>query len=193
MGLDMYLERAPRYRGATMKDISAVENYLGWLENKKKDNKYSKCTLEEWCGMKKAPSVDYLSFYADHYKAHYSDWDKEHQHPLMSITEQVGYWRKANAIHNWFVNNVQDGVDDCAFHNEVTKEYLEELRDICHEVLCNHDLAESLLPTQSGFFFGSTVYDEWYIDDLKKTIDIVDKVLETTNFDTHMIYYVSSW
>ena len=44
-------------------------------------------------------------------------------------------WRKANQIHNWFVENVQDGIDDCSYHNEVTKEILEELLDICQRVL----------------------------------------------------------
>jgi len=29
------------------------------------------------------------------------------------IEENVGYWRKANHIHAWFVENVQNGVDDC--------------------------------------------------------------------------------
>ena len=26
---------------------------------------------------------------------------------------EIGYWRKANAIHGWFVNNLADGVDEC--------------------------------------------------------------------------------
>jgi len=25
------------------------------------------------------------------------------------IEEEVGYWRKANAIHSWFVKNIQNG------------------------------------------------------------------------------------
>lgn len=29
------------------------------------------------------------------------------------IDEQVAYWRKANAIHKWFVDNVQEGNDNC--------------------------------------------------------------------------------
>lgn len=32
---------------------------------------------------------------------------------VKEITEEVGYWRKANAIHGWFVDNVQKGNDDC--------------------------------------------------------------------------------
>ena len=54
-------------------------------------------------------------------------------------------------------------------------------------------VAEELLPTQSGFFFGGTGYDEYYIEDVKETIDIITNVLETTDFDKEMIYYVSSW
>ena len=54
-------------------------------------------------------------------------------------------------------------------------------------------VAEELLPSTSGFFFGSTDYDEYYVDDIKNTIDIINKVLETTDFDTQMLYYGSSW
>lgn len=51
-----------------------------------------------------------------------------------SLFEEVGYWRKANAIHKWFVENVQNGEDDCGRY-EVSKEQLEELLDVCKEVL----------------------------------------------------------
>jgi uncharacterized cofD-like protein len=120
-------------------------------------------------------------------------WDKEQKYGYSRIVENVGYWRKANAIHLWFVVNVQDGEDDCCYHREVTKEDLEELRDICHEVLCNPDVADDVLPTTAGFFFGSTDYDEWYMEDLRNTMDIIEEVLKTTDFDKEMIYYVSSW
>ena len=43
---------------------------------------------------------------------------------------EIIYWRKANAIHKWFVENVQEGVDDCGEY-EVTVEQLTELRDLC--------------------------------------------------------------
>lgn len=33
--------------------------------------------------------------------------------PVTYIYVKVGYWRKANAVHKWFVENVQDGVDEC--------------------------------------------------------------------------------
>jgi len=49
--------------------------------------------------------------------------------------EEVGYWRKANAIHRYFVDAVQNGEDDCLFHNEVTPEILEDLRDRCKRII----------------------------------------------------------
>ena len=41
------------------------------------------------------------------------------------------------------------------------------IRLICDKVLDDNSLAEELLPTRSGFFFGSTDYDEWYFEDIK--------------------------
>ena len=140
-----------------------------------------------------------------------------------SLEEEVGYWRKANQIHNWFVQNVQKGNDDCDSY-EVTKEQLERLLSICKEVInktdlaegkiingqrmtdhgwqniyedgkviINTSLAEKLLPTINGFFFGSTEYDEYYINDLKDTVEIIENVLESTDFFKQAIFYCSSW
>jgi len=35
---------------------------------------------------------------------------------VSEITEDVGYWRKDNHIHQWFVKNCQGGVDDCGLY-----------------------------------------------------------------------------
>ncbi|GAA0260165.1 hypothetical protein [Rhodanobacter caeni] len=32
---------------------------------------------------------------------------------VSGVTVRVGYWRKFDALHRWFVSNVQEGVDDC--------------------------------------------------------------------------------
>ena len=32
---------------------------------------------------------------------------------VKEITFERGYWRKANQIHSWFVENVQNGEDNC--------------------------------------------------------------------------------
>lgn len=96
---------------------------------------------------------------------------------------QVGYWRKANEIHSYFLKNCgprdHDGevIDDCGDIYIETK-ILENLLENCKQVLNDHSLAPILLPTQSGFFFGSTEYDDYYFEDLEDTIKILEPVIE---------------
>jgi hypothetical protein len=191
MGLDMYLNRCDR-RDWGFRDIDIYEA--------KED---------------KPKLYEAIKPYLHKRGSEYYSWE--------SIFEDVGYWRKANAIHRWFVENVQDGEDDCGYY-EVSKEQLEELLKTCIEVrdlskleqgwvkngeifkngmwcpcmeegeyIINPEIAEELLPTTSGFFFGSTNYDQWYMENIVDTIDILTKVLETTDFDVDMIVYGSSW
>lgn len=105
--------------------------------------------------------------------------------------EEVGYWRKANAIHQWFVDNVQNGIDECQ-ETLVKRDKLVELLNICEEVKKHPKRAPQLLPTQSGFFFGGTEYDDWYFAAIEHTIKILKKVLKTDDKNTE-IYYQSSW
>ena len=113
---------------------------------------------------------------------------------MMLIYEdnQIASWRKANAIHKWFVDNVQDGVDDCGDY-KVTKEQLIELHNACNDVLADPNLAEQLLPTQGGFFFGETNYDDGYIYDLENTVRIINEILKTKPYCLDELYYSSSW
>jgi hypothetical protein len=97
-------------------------------------------------------------------------------HNSLSISVQAMYWRKANAIHDWFVQNVQDGEDNCGSY-EVSREQLAELSALCDKVLKDHDLAQELLPPSEGFFFGGTELDEWYFGSLQETKDGIDKLL----------------
>lgn len=105
------------------------------------------------------------------------------------VIEEVGYWRKQNQIHQWFVENVQNGVDNCGEYC-VSKGQLEDLLEICKKILNDNSLAEELLPTASGFFFGGTEYDEWYFDGIQNTIEILEEALSDTSAD---YYYSSSW
>jgi hypothetical protein len=110
-----------------------------------------------------------------------------HSKSIIYILEDFAYWRKANHIHKWFVDKVQDGVDNCAMYYVPGCKLL-ELLDLCKQVKENHNLAEELLPTQSGFFFGDTAYDEYYFDEIDITIKRLKDVKEEDEF-----YYSSSW
>jgi hypothetical protein len=96
---------------------------------------------------------------------------------IEEIVEKIAYWRKANAIHDWFVRNVQGGVDECQ-PSAVSLDQLQELVGLCKKVLENRDEAHDLLPTASGFFFGGTDYDEWYFKKLEDTIAMLEPVIE---------------
>ena len=95
--------------------------------------------------------------------------------PVREVSAMIGQWRKTNAIHNWFVENVQDGEDDCRPY-WVDLATLDELRDICIRLLATKDekAAAELLPVAEGFFFGSQEYDGWYWKDLEYTVDVID-------------------
>jgi len=140
------------------------------------------------------------------------------------ITEEVAYWRKANAIHDWFVQNCQEGNDDCKEY-EVSRLQLQELLDACILVRDNSKLvdgnikngstfengkekpiiekgkyiedpsvAKDLLPSASGFFFGSTDYDQYYIDDINNTIKMLEAELSINyGSDEPEYYYRASW
>lgn len=107
------------------------------------------------------------------------------------ISLDAMYWRKANAIHGWFVNVVQYGEDDCKEY-EVDREQLETLRDLCKDILEHpDDERETDLEPTEGFFFGSYKKDEWYYEDLKNTVEGLDKVLALP--DEYSFHYQASW
>lgn len=100
------------------------------------------------------------------------------------------YWRKANAIHNFFVSICQDGNDDQR-EAYVTFEVLKDLMERCDAILktvekdddnnvvgINEELCEDTLPTKSGFFFGDTSYDEWYVGDLEYTSKLLHAMFD---------------
>lgn len=111
--------------------------------------------------------------------------------PVKEITVEAGYWRKANAIHKWFVDNCQRGVDECQ-ETYVDREDLGKLLAVVNQVLDDNSLASELLPPQSGFFFGSTEIDEYYIEELKYTKELLEKILSSSD-DKWEFYYRSSW
>lgn len=108
---------------------------------------------------------------------------------ITHVVEEIGYWRKANQIHAWFVKNVQDGEDECRPH-DVSREQLAALLALVEVVLADPPGAPALLPTQAGFFFGNTDYDDDYIADLEHTRDVLTTALALEDAD---FSYRSSW
>lgn len=141
-------------------------------------------------------------------------FDMPHCKNVDKYFKELAYWRKANAIHNWFVKNVQAGVDDSEPY-PVLREQLTDLLNTCKTVLdCSELLppcmlfvdpnkaynqlikdptvARELLPTLDGYFFGSTEYDSNYVYDIEKTIKFVTEILDKVDFENNTVFY-NSW
>jgi hypothetical protein len=150
-----------------------------------------------------------MFLYADNYFSGYNETEKERTDAILSLANmnelksdhgsivvrvEAAYWRKANAIHRWFVDNVQDGKDDCGIYyvSDVT---LVELKAVCDRVLANPSLAMDILPPGQGFFFGTYEIDELYLISLKYTSDRIKYLMEVQNskMDGFIFYYTSSW
>lgn len=120
---------------------------------------------------------------------------------ISAIVERVMYWRKANAIHAWFVRMTQNGRDECQ-ESDVTRDQLVTLTELCETLLAEYAAdpvaatvsAKRLLPTQDGFFFGSTDYDEGYWADVCDTATDLRTLLNTTpDVWTVSFTYYASW
>ena len=113
MGLDMYLYRTKKVDGLEVEDYEKVDNAISNLVN-------------DFIDIEKSMSADdYNPAYVEFNevvaeRGKYSKW--------LSIFEDIGYWRKANQIHNFFVHECQDGIDECQL-SIITKDKLEDLLD----------------------------------------------------------------
>lgn len=117
--------------------------------------------------------------------------NENHDLQFAEVKLQVGYWRKANAIHKYFIDKCAGGNDDCR-EMYVSKDHLQDIVWRCKTILMDKRRAQELLPTQSGFFFGSTDYDEWYYEDLEHTIPMLEKILKNAPEDWDF-EYLASW
>lgn len=183
MGLDMYLNE---------------EMYLGM-----------------WDHMKDEPEYELAKKVID-----LTGLEPDSRSPHITVEVCRIYWRKANQIHNWFMNNTRVLQQDVS--SEVSRKDLATLAHTCRDVLEDANLVDAkvvngqilvegewqdvlengkvlmnpqkaidLLPTMSGFFFGSTEYDQWYIEDLERTVERIHAVLEEPK--SEWFTYKASW
>lgn len=111
--------------------------------------------------------------------------------------EEVAYFRKVNFLHRWACEHLNDGDEINCRKVEMPLEKVLDLARLCTEVLADHDLAPKLLPTQSGFFFGGTDYDEYYFSDVQAVLDACKTVMRRELNDratgAKAIYAYTAW
>ena len=180
MGLDMYVNI--RHKDTQSK----LDAYEAW------EQKYS---YEEWQRLTEEQVEEYRN--------------SEPEYDATMYGNELMYWRKANQIHNWFVQNCQGGVDDCGRY-AITVNDLMKLKELCEKILTMTEKRKEMrypsfsatekaevdvrcltaegveyaiehLPSRSGFFFGNTEYDDWYVWELENTVEQINDTLDTLN------------
>ena len=152
--------------------------------------KYVDAQLGDWRDENRAPNPDFYAIMATAKITPESLPESRDGYVALEIPAM--YWRKSNAIHNWFVNNCANGEDDCK-PVYVGREGIKELLNLCRSVLTKTEQPEEVLPTGSGFFFGSTEYDEYYFEDIKRTATELDSLLSDPSLEDCEFVYRASW
>ena len=152
-------------------------NKIDWQKlDRSEELDYAAATIPQWTEIVNAAGMQDIADKDDIYG--------------VSVSVNAAYWRKVNAVHKWFVDNVQRGEDDCGEYY-VSHEKLKELLATARAAYSAKDPSE--LPPQAGFFFGSYDIDEWYWAGIKDTIKQLSKLTELPDFDQLSFYYQSSW
>lgn len=102
--------------------------------------------------------------------------------------EEIIYWRKANQIRGWFADmpTFRDNGITVITKADLKSLYL-DIESVLKEPLC----ADEILPTTSGFIFGSLEYDEYYFDTLKRTKETLKAVIDSDSDDE--VYEYMEW
>jgi len=135
--------------------------------------------------------------------------------------DEIGYWRKFNALHNLFLEVGGADADSNCEEVPLTLENLEYIYSICKEVKDILDKAQKyhyydkventeifndnyyfdqeteeavrdLMAPRGGFFWGNTDIDSWYYDKITQTLPILDDAIKLAK-QGEEIYYYSWW
>jgi hypothetical protein len=186
MGLDMYLNSVPKVKSiAELKKMEirlAEAHFAGELEEELNAIQKEKGFI--W------PIPIIIERFPET-KEKYEEYKAADGHVVkVSVSIKAAYWRKFNALHSWFVKNVQKGVDECEEYI-VTEKHLERLLKDLTKITPEN--AKDVLPTAEGFFFGDTDYDEYYWREINNAKATVMYLLTQIEHRERTLIYQSSW
>lgn len=125
--------------------------------------------------------------------------DLAYKDDMVCVAITCCYWRKANAIHAWFVENAQGGIDECQESEPIDYELLAMLAKTCSSAADAYRAgklheAERLLQPQPGFFFGGTDLDEWWLAEADRTAEEIERLVNVACRVGGVTFtYGSSW
>lgn len=104
---------------------------------------------------------------------------------ISNIEEEVMYWRKANAIHKFFVDKAQGGTDDCR-DAYIEEDVLEELLSHCEAILASTELVSGTINNGYGYKKNEVTgemerYENTQEGKVLKDSSVAHKLLPTTS------------
>lgn len=117
--------------------------------------------------------------------------------PFCTVCVNVAYWRKANSIHAWMVQNLADGKDECQ-RIYLDHDHINKLINKCKAALSLYRSGEiegagRMMPPQGGFFFGNTDVKDCWAKDMEDTIKQLAPLLDPELSKKYSFYYRASW
>lgn len=107
---------------------------------------------------------------------------------LLALYDTISYQLHLQQIDVNYYKEIYK--DNQKMRNERCKLVLKKMEEIWKQF---ESVAQKMLPTTTGFFFGSQAYREYYVADLKDIVEIFTKVLDETDFDIDQIFMYCWW
>ena len=116
---------------------------------------------------------------------------------VYSIMEEVGRWRNAYFLHEWIVNNANDGFD-AGDRFRISFEVVKKLRDTILSVTNGDVKPEDVLPLPGyEVELEGRTYDDQYYELLRYTFAITDEIVSRGDGSTNDVafdyYYHANW
>lgn len=213
MALIMYLTKVPKYDNLTAKEIMLIEDFLHWRHENQIKSKYSCESFQQWSGVPESelPDKYTIEYYRQFYTKKSMYVEGIGQQECNSIFEQLARFVKANQIFNWFIKFIMNNDVNQEYY-EVTETQLKNLLNVCKQVKngftlvgtdnyygdqyeVDVEVASKLLPImeERGYFFGTKNYGKAYVKQVLEAIDIIKKILDTTDFENETVYFNAIW
>lgn len=116
MGLDMYFYKLRKAKNKSLNELLDIQDKINYADNTQKQQEEKDKLLKEF--------KNYLH---------------KHTYKYLRVSElkfdyELGYMRKANAIHNYIIDNFGGGIDDCT-PIELSKENIKQLQDVVKRLI----------------------------------------------------------
>lgn len=144
MGLDMYFYKMKKVKNKTMEELLNIQDKINYGDNESERKKL-------------------IKLYNDYLIKQKYEWTKKDYY---NFDIEMGYLRKANAIHNYIIKNFANGVDNCE-PVILDKEKLQVLRGKILKIILECKLKKGKI--QNGYGFkknenGELVKEYNYVD-----------------------------